>query len=122
MSFDLKVGVQVAGLPADKPPLYVCIATPEFDQPTYNLATLFRRCTGWDFVQGTWYRASEVINLICNGIFELVYKPDVYKPFLPANGWGTIKSALDSLKSWRDTIYETAEDKEIPLDALWVRW
>lgn len=122
MSFDLQVGVQVAGLPSERSPLYVCIAVPEFDHPTYNLTTLFRRCTGWDFEQGVWYRASEVIDLIWTGIYNLSKDPKPYEPFLPANGWGTIKSAIDSLQSWRNTIYETSEEKEIPLSALWVRW
>ena len=47
MSYDIRLGVKVEG--GDN--LFAVIAEPRLDSPTYNLGTMFRECTSWDFEQ-----------------------------------------------------------------------
>lgn len=116
MSYDIEIGVRVADTD-----LYACIATPEYNHPTYNLSQMFRVATGWDYEQGKWYRCEEVMPMIVKGIYELrVNKDGKYFSLQPKNGWGTISGAIDCLDSMRTCIYEKAE--EIPIEHLWVRW
>lgn len=115
MSYDLRIAVKVQG--CDR---FAIIATPEYDQPTYNLGEMFRACTGWDYDQGEYYNCAEVIGKIEQGIHELSVNRQKYKPMEPSNGWGSIASAKLALESLRDCIYEQAED--IPIECLWVAW
>lgn len=115
MSYDLRIAVKVRG--CDR---FAVIATPEYDQPTYNLGEMFRACTGWDYHQGEYYNCAEVIGKIEQGIHELSVNRQKYKPMEPSNGWGSIASAKLALESLRDCIYEQAED--IPIECLWVAW
>lgn len=123
MSYDLRIGVKVEGLD-----VIAVIDEPAFSSPTYNLAKMFRACTGWDYEQGKWYKAAEVYPLICHGIYELIANPGTYKPMNPSNGWGDISSALETLKSLKECIDNNtgASDwgkwQQIPLEHLWVRW
>ena len=49
MSYDLRIGVTVEGTD-----IIAVIAQPDKHSPTYNLGTMFRKCTGWDFEQSKW--------------------------------------------------------------------
>lgn len=118
MSYDLEVGVKIAG--ADE--LYVRIARPEYDTPTYNLSKMFRACMDWDYNQSEWYSCTEVLPKIERGILELRSKPKRYEEYEPPNGWGTRLSAILALESLRDCIYAQMEDFEIPLECLYMRW
>lgn len=123
MSYDLRVGVKVEGAED----CYAVIAEPEFHSPTYNLGTMFRKCTGWDFVQGEWYRVSDVLPLIERGIHELEFNPDEYHKYDAPNGWGTVSGAIQALRSLYTCIMnETGEGgwswNEIPIGCLWVSW
>lgn len=115
MSYDLRIAVKVDG--CDK---FAQIAEPEYSSPTYNLGKMFRACTGWDFNQGEYYKCSDVIGNIENGVKELRTNRVQYKQYEPENGWGTIASAVVALENLRDCIYEQAE--EIPLECLYVAW
>lgn len=115
MSYDLRLAVKVEG--CEK---MVDIGEPDYANPTYNLGQMFRACTGWDYEQGEYYNCEEVIENIERGIRELRTRPSAYKCLEPDNGWGTISSAIDTLESLRDYIYERAED--IPIKYLWVAW
>ena len=115
MSYDLAIAVKIDGTE-----LFKDVEYPIYDSPTYNLGTMFRKATGWDFKQGKYYKCSEVIENIEQGIRELRMYPEKYKKYEAENGWGTIKSAIRDLESLRDCIYETAED--IPIKHLWVTW
>lgn len=110
MSFDLRLSVKVEG--AD---LYAVIAEPEYANPTYNIGDMFRACTGWDFVQGEWYKVSEVYDKICHGISELEKNEERYKKYNAKNGWGDTRSALAALKSLKECI----DDMSIQ---SWTRW
>lgn len=116
MSYDIRIKVRVA----DADHIFAVVAKPEHDSPTYNLAKMFRVCTGWDFEQGKEYKCIDVIDNIIKGINELKLYPAKYKKYEPDNGWGTIESAILSLESMRDCIYETAEN--IPIECLYVSW
>lgn len=116
MSYDLEIGVKVAG--AEN--LYTRIAEPEYAHPTYNLGKMFRACTKWDYNQSEWYKCSDVIGNIENGIRELYLNRKEYEQYEPENGWGTINSAIRDLESLRDCVYEQAE--YIPIELLYVRW
>lgn len=115
MSYDLRIAVKIEGYDG-----YADIAEPELASPTYNLGTMFRTSTGWDFEQSVYYKAKDVLPMIEHGISELRLKPTKYKKFEPGNGWGTIGSAVNALESLRACIYETAE--RIPIEHLWVCW
>lgn len=111
MSYDLEIGVKVA----DADELYVCIATPEYASPTYNLGKMFRVCMDWDFEQGKWYRCQEGIYCIERGIRELNLNAKKYRKYEPSNGWGTVESAIRDLNSLQKCIFEKVHDDEIPL-------
>ena len=115
MSYDIRLAVKVDGYDG-----YAVVAEPQWSSPTYNLGKMFRACTGWDFKQSEYYKCSEIIGNVEHGIRELRTHPGRYKEFEPDNGWGTISSAITSLESLRECIYETAE--YIPLEFLYMRW
>lgn len=125
MSYDLRIHVKAEGCDA-----YPVIATPEHDSPTYNLSKMFRECMNWNYSQseqdenGKWntvyYRCSDVIQNIENGIRELHTNRNKYIKLEPENHWGSVGSAITALESLRDCIYEQAE--EIPMDCLYMSW
>lgn len=117
MSYDIEIGVRVYDTN-----LYVRIAEPEYQHPTYNLGQMFRAATGWNFEQSKWYRCEEVLPKIRKGIDELRLHPNKYKTLEPKNGWGTLTSAVECLESIRDCLYEIVGDEEIPIEHLWIRW
>lgn len=114
MSYDLRLAVKAEN------GQFVYIGCPGYESPTYNLGPMFRACTGWDFNQGEFYRCSEVIDLIENGIRELRVNSNEYKQYNPQNGWGDMAGARRCLESLREYIYFRGED--IPLDCLYVAW
>ena len=117
MSYDLRIGVKVEG--AGK---IVMIAEPELANPTYNLGNMFRACMGWDYKQGEYYKCSNVIGNIANGIKELRTNKKQYVKYEPSNGWGTISGALETLESLWECINETAEYNDLSLENLYVAW
>lgn len=122
MSFDLRLSVKVEG--AD---LYAVIAEPEYANPTYNIGDMFRACTGWDFVQGEWYKVSEVYDKICHGISELEKNEERYKKYNAKNGWGDTKSALAALKSLKECMDDMSTQSwtrwnVIPKEHMYVAW
>lgn len=123
MSYDLQIGVKVEGLD-----VIAVIDEPEYSSPTYNIGTMLRKCTGWDFEQGKWYRVSEVWPMIEHGISELHMNVSEYKKYNAPNGWGNTSSALETLESLSKCIRDNTGQgdwskwQEIPADHLWVRW
>lgn len=127
MSYDIAIYVKVEGL--DK---YAMIAEPECSSPTYNLGEMFRACMDWDFNQsekddeGKWhtcyYNCDFVINKVETGIRELRTKRRKYMQYNQPNGWGNIEIATRTLESLRDCIYETSEEKDIPIEHLYMSW
>ena len=123
MSYDIRIGVKVDG--AEN--LYAVIDEPEYDSPTYNLGSMFRKCTGWNYEQGEWYKVADVLPLIQHGIQELSYYPSAYKKYNAPNGWGTVEDALKVLQSMEKCIRDNSEDasktwNEIPLNLMYIRW
>ena len=123
MSYDLRIGVKVEGTD-----IIAVIAEPERHSPTYNLGEMFRKCTGWDFNQSEWYRVSEVYPKIQRGLSELIAYPEKYRKYEPDNGWGSVESAVEALRSLKECI-DGIEDPNswsgwntIPKEYLWVAW
>ena len=96
MSYDIRFGVKVAGAPDD---CFAVIGQPEYDSPTYNLRDVFVKSMGWNYHQGEWYSITDVLPKIQRGIDELTQHPEKYKPLEPDNGWGTVGSANQCLRS-----------------------
>lgn len=121
MSYDLRIGVKVEGTD-----IIAVISEPEQSSPTYNLGTMFRKCTGWDFEQGKWYMVKDVLPLIEHGIKELHINRGEYKQYDAPNGWGTTSSAIEALESLRDCIYGIISGdvgwQTVPEEHLWVAW
>lgn len=115
MSYDLRIMVKVEGCNT-----YPVIATPEYDNPTYNLATMFRACMDWDYKQSHKYKCDFAIKRVENGIRELKNNREKYVKYNPSNEWGNIDSAITTLESLRDCIREQEED--IPLNCLYMSW
>lgn len=122
MSYDLRLAVKVDGVED----CYAVIAEPEYHSPTYNLGTMFRACTGWNYNQGEWYKVSEVLPLIEHGIHELTFNRKEYEKYNPPNGWGNIDSALLALNSLVECIANHTGNgwswNNIPTDCLYVSW
>lgn len=115
MSYDICFGVKVEGTD-----IIAEIGEPELWSPTYNLGTMFRVATGWDFDQNEWYKCEDIYNNVLTGITELKTKPEKYGKYKPGNGWGTLEGAIRVLESIRDGIEEKMET--IPIEHLWIKW
>lgn len=115
MSYDLRIMVKAEGCDA-----YPIIATPEYDNPTYNLGEMFRACMDWSFRQSEKYKCDFAIDKITQGLSELRSHRKSYEKYNPCNGWGDIDSAIDCLESLQKCIYEQAE--EVPLNCLYMAW
>ena len=123
MSYDLRIGVKVEGAKD----LYVVIDEPELSSPTYNLRDMFVACMGWDYEQDVWYKVTDVLPMIQHGIEELTKRPSKYKKYNAPNGWGTVESALNALKSLYQCILDNRAGErktwnEIPLELMYMRW
>ena len=127
MSYDIRLSVKVDGLN-----IYCPIAYPECEHPTYNLGKMFRACMDWDFSQSEkdesgvyrdcYYPCNEVIEHIEFGLQELICNRKEYEQYNPSNGWGSLDGAIRVLESARKCIYETVEDKNIPIEHLYFAW
>lgn len=126
MSYDIRIAVKVVGAEPDNE--FAVIATPEYDNPTYNLGEMFRRCTGWDFNQGEFYCVKDVYQNIVRGITNLTEHEDEFKKYNSPNGWGTTQSALKALQSLKDCIDEIEDPNSMvgwntfPKSVLYVAW
>lgn len=120
MSYDLRFAVKVDGTD-----LMAVIGEPQFHSPTYNISTLLRQCTGWDFHQHEWYKLTDVIPYIRHGLEELRTHPAEYKQYESPNGWGTIVTAEDALQSIADWIEKDRKwswNEHIPLEHIYIAW
>jgi len=115
MSYDIRICVKAEGCDA-----YPTIATPEHDNPTYNLGRMFRKCMDWDYNQTKYYQCDFVITRVEHGLKELKNNRDKYLQYNPDNGWGNIDDAISVLTSLRQCIYETAET--VPIHCLYMHW
>ena len=123
MSYDIRFAVKVAGTED----IYAVIGEPDAHSPTYNVGTIFRKSTGWDFKQGIWYPVKEVLPMIEKGIHELSFNPEAYKQYEPDNGWGTVASARKALQSIRDWLaddndWQRGWNGDIPIEHIYMRW
>ena len=120
MSYDISFGVKVVGA-EDK---IIIIGEPEYSSPTYNIRDIFVQSMDWDYHQGEWYSMDEVLPKIERGIHELSFNDKKYKHLEPDNGWGSVDSALCTLRS----IYgwfaneDGGWDKDIPLNCIYMKW
>ena len=126
MSYDIRIAVKVAG--AEKNNEYAVIAEPEWHSPTYNLGEMFRKCTGWNFNQGEFYKVSDVYQNIVRGIINLTEHEEEFEKYNSPNGWGTTQSALSTLKSLKCCIDNIENPNKwigwntFPKELLYVAW
>ena len=126
MSYDLRIAVKVEG--AEKGNEYAVIAEPEIHSPTYNLGEMFRKCTGWDFEQGKFYRVSDVYQNIERGIINLKEHEEEFEKYNSPNGYGTTVSALRTLESLKQCIDDIENPygwngwNTFPKSLLYVAW
>lgn len=126
MSYDIRIAVKVVG--AEPGNEFAVIATPEYDNPTYNIGVLFRKCTGWDFNQGEFYCVKDVYQNIVRGIINLTEHEEEFEQYNSPNGWGTTKTALKALQSLKECIDEIedpswkTEWNTFPKSVLYVAW
>lgn len=125
MSYDIRFGVKVADAPDE---CYAVIGHPKYDSPTYNLRELFVQSMEWDYHQGEWYKITDVLPKIQHGITELTLHYKKYEKFEPSNGWGTISSALECLRS---IVYYFGDNwdglggswnADVPIDCIYMTW
>ena len=126
MSYDLRIAVKVDG--AERGNEYAVIEEPEFSSPTYNIGEMFRRCMGWDFKQGEYYRVSDVYQNIVRGILNLREHEEEYEKYNSPNGWGTTETALKVLESLKKCIDDIENPNDwggwntFPKNLLYVAW
>ena len=120
MSYDIRFGVEVK----DADGLIAEIGSPEYDTPTYNLGVMFRKCTGWNYEQGKWYKVADVLPMIDHGLRELRFNRAKYKRYEAENGWGTIGDAISCLESILEGIehYQDGWCQRIPIEHLRIKW
>lgn len=125
MSYDISIHVKAEGCE-----VYPVVCYPACSNPTYNLRNMFVACMDWDYEQyvekenGGWqpryYRCDFVIDKIEHGIRELRTNRAAYEKYNPENGWGDIDSAIRTLESIREAIYN--EVQMIPINCLYMKW
>ena len=126
MSYDLRIAVKVGG--AEKDNEDAVIAEPEFNNPTYNIGEMFRKCTGWDFNQGEYYCVADVYENIVRGIINLTEHEAEFEKYNSPNGWGTTQGALQALKSLKECIDDIENPNSwngwntFPKSVLYVAW
>jgi len=126
MSYDIRIAVKVVGAEPDNE--FAVIAMPEINSPTYNIGEMFRKCTGWDFEQGEFYKVADVYPNIVRGIINLTEHEDEFEKYNSPNGWGTTQSALEALQSLKDCIDEIEDPNgwsgwnTFPKSVLYVAW
>ena len=82
----------------------------------------------WDYHQGEWYKINDVLPKIQNGIIELTLHPEKYRKLEPSNGWGTINSATECLKSIVDYFGDNwnglggSWNVDVPIDCIYMCW
>lgn len=96
------------------------IDEPELCSPTYNLRDMFVACMDWGFELDAFYPAQYVFEKLNRGISELIFNREKYDQYNPPNGWGSIDSAIKSLKSARDCLEKNKEF--YPSESLYFRW
>lgn len=116
MSYSIDFGVKPEG--SD---IFVRIASPQLDMPTYNLGDIFRTSMKWYFKIDTWYKLPDVYQNILDGVEEVKANRDKYKKLEAPNGWGTVQDAIDVMESIIERIDDLEVD-EIPIDVLWIKW
>lgn len=118
MSYDLMIGVKVAGYRNKT----IVIAEPRRSNPTYNIREMLWACMGWKFDQGRWYNCEEVYPKIVHGLKELKNNEVEYMKYNAPNGWGTTESAKEDLESLIECINMASEENDLPLKHLYMRW
>lgn len=121
MSYDIRFGVKVA----QHENVFAYIGEPELSSPTWNNGKIFRKSMGWEFKTDTWYKLIDVIPNIEQGIHELQFNSEAYVDLEPKNGWGGIKSSLNSLQSIMQWITEELPmgwNSTIPKDCIYIHW
>lgn len=116
MSYDLRFAVKAEN------GQFVDFCTPEYDQPTYNVGMIFRKCMGFNFEQGKYYKVSEIIDNLKHGLSETIINAKVYKKYEPDNGWGSVETVRKSLQSVIDCINLIEEQRHIPMDVVYLAW
>lgn len=67
--------------------------------------------------------------MVRHGIEELILHPEKYKEYEPANGWGTVESAIRALKSIEKWFQDGNHgglagtwNADVPFDCIWIAW
>lgn len=120
MSYDLSIGVKVAGVED----LIVEIGRPLYDSPTYNFGNMFRACMDWDYEQGVWYKVSDILPKVERGVHELRFHSKEYDKYNKSNGLGFRQDALKVLESLLECFVKYGPENRIsiPFEHLYMRW
>ena len=105
MSYDVSINVKVDGIIC-----YVPIMEDYMTLP-YRLGGYVREITGWDFIQGVYYIASHVLDLIENGITCTIFSKDP-----------DLVEIHEFLVELRRKIIRYVNDYDVPLDCLYIQW
>lgn len=121
MSYDIRIGVKVEGLD-----VIAVIDEPDHNSPTYNIGDLVRKCTGWDFKQGEWYRVSDVVPMLMHGLEELTLHSAKYRAL--GEDYSQTGYVREVLQSILECIAQNTGDsywtkwQQIPAEHLWIAW
>lgn len=123
MSYDVRFAVETVK-PNKHGERFAVVLVPEYDSPTYNLATMFRKSMGWDYEQGKWYPFDVFMPAIERGIHELTFNPEKYERYNPPNGWGTLEGALEALRNWYHELTDRWDGIQNTWDLkdIWMEW
>ena len=70
---------------------------------------------------------SEVMEKVEHGIHEIKKDPMKFKKYEPDNGWGSVTSALECLKSIHEyfnpeNLWQLPFDEDIPMECIYMCW
>ena len=109
MSYEIKFKVKIEGV--DK---WVQVCYPVANI-TSNVRGMIQAATGLKWHNGTNNGlCGDVMPKIANGLYELRFKPSLYKQYESPNGWGTVEGTKrffeQILQSWEGYVEEYGED------------
>lgn len=119
MSYDIRFAVK------DERGKYMVVFQPYHCNPAYSYGQVVRKATGWDFVQGEYYRVSEVLPCIKHGIQELTSKPEKYERFARKHKLASACGTLECLEGIVGTLNELLDGlgwNDYDTDYLYIAW
>lgn len=100
---------------------FVCIGSPDFSSPTYNIGQILRKAMEWDFKGDEYYPCKDVVKYILKGLNNLYEREYKYKKYEKKGCSGTTYT-FDFLTSLAKSIHTFSQDNNLEIEYIYMRW